>query len=69
MSVLCGLNGGEKTLCGVCGRASRRIYDRKLHWARDLSAGDARIYLEIETSYYQKLWIDDGMKKAAYPSA
>ena len=20
-------------------------------------------------SYYQKLWIDDGMKKAAYPSA
>jgi len=49
MSVLCGLNGGEKTLCGVCGRASRRIYDRKLCWVRDLSAGDARIYLEIET--------------------
>lgn len=39
----------EKTLCGVCGRASRRIYDRKLRWVRDLSAGDARIYLEIES--------------------
>jgi hypothetical protein len=22
-----------------------------------------------EMSYYRKLWIDDGMKKAAYPSA
>jgi transposase len=38
-----------KTLCGVCGRASRRIYDRKLRRVRDLSAGDARIYLEVET--------------------
>jgi hypothetical protein len=23
----------------------------------------------LKSSYYQKLWIDDGMKKAAYPSA
>jgi hypothetical protein len=44
----CGLSGGEKTVCGVCGQASRRIYDRKLRWVRDLSAGDTRIYLEIE---------------------
>ena len=36
-------------MCGVCGRASRRIYDRKLRWVRDLSAGDTRIYLEIES--------------------
>jgi transposase len=36
-------------VCGVCGRASRRIYDRKLRWVRDLSAGDTRIYLEIES--------------------
>ncbi|MGO9055766.1 MAG: transposase family protein [Candidatus Binataceae bacterium] len=33
----------------MCGRESRRIYDRKLRWVRDLSAGDARIYLEIES--------------------
>ena len=36
-------------MCGVCGQASRRIYDRKLRWVRDLSAGDTRIYLEIES--------------------
>src|SRR5713101_1661383 len=42
------LSGGEKTLCGACGRPSRRIYDRKLRQVRDLSAGDTRIYLEIE---------------------
>ena len=27
-----------------------------------------RLYFD-GTSYYRKLWIDDGMKKAAYPSA
>jgi transposase len=36
-------------VCGVCGRSSRRSYDRKLRWVRDLSAGDIRIYLEIES--------------------
>src|SRR5712672_463154 len=34
------LSGGGKTLCGACGRPSRRIYDRKLRQVRDLSAGD-----------------------------
>ena len=43
------LSGGEKTLCGACGRPSRRIYDRKLRQVRDLWAGDTRIYLEIES--------------------
>jgi transposase len=38
-----------KKPCGVCGRCSRRIYDRKLRWLRDLWAGDTRIYLEIES--------------------
>ena len=32
----------------MCGRISRGIYDRKLRWVRDLSCGDARIYLELE---------------------
>jgi hypothetical protein len=45
----CGLSGGEKTVRVVCGQASRRIYDRKLRWVRDLSAGDTRIYLQIES--------------------
>jgi len=27
------------------------------------------VFGEALASYYQKLWIDDGMKKAAYPSA
>src|SRR5258708_5447269 len=45
----CNLSGGEKTVCGVCGTASRRIYDRKLRWVRDLSARDTRIYVEIDS--------------------
>ena len=36
-------------MCGACGRPSYRIYDRKLRQVRDLSAGDTRIYLEIES--------------------
>jgi transposase len=36
-------------VCGVCGRSSPRIYDRKQRRVRDLSAGDTRIYLEIES--------------------
>jgi len=32
----------------VCGQRARRIYDRKRRRVRDLSCGDARIYLEVE---------------------
>jgi len=35
-------------MCGVCGRAQRGWYDRKVRRVRDLSCGDARIYLEFE---------------------
>jgi transposase len=38
----------KKTLCGGCGRAHRGWYDRRTRRTRDLSCGDARIYLEFE---------------------
>ena len=41
-------NDVEKNHCGVCGALVRGIYDRKVHRVRDLSCGDARMYLEIE---------------------
>lgn len=40
---------GEKTNCGVCRRIHRTFYDHKLRRVRDLSCGDFRIYLEIES--------------------
>src|SRR4051812_36778998 len=44
----CGSCAGEKTACGTCGRVQRTFYDRKTRRVRDLSCGDARVYLEIE---------------------
>ena len=41
-------NDVEKNHCGVCGALVRGIYDRKIHRVRDLSCGDARMYLEFE---------------------
>jgi len=38
----------KKTLCGCCGRAHYGWYDRRVRQVRDLSCGDARIYLELE---------------------
>ncbi|MEI7538992.1 MAG: ISL3 family transposase [Comamonadaceae bacterium] len=38
----------KKNRCGVCDTLVRSIYDRKVHRVRDLSCGDARIYLEFE---------------------
>ena len=38
----------KKTLCGNCGRAHRGWYDRRWRRTRDLSCGDAGIYLEFE---------------------
>jgi transposase len=32
----------------VCGQRSRRIYQRKVRWVRDLSTAEARVYLEVE---------------------
>ena len=37
------------------------------HFSRCISSNEC--VAEIERSYYRKLWIDDGMKRAAYPSA
>lgn len=39
----------SETVGGVCGRVSRRIYDRKPRWVREPSGGDVRIYLEAES--------------------
>lgn len=36
------------TACGICGRSHRSFYDRKVRRVRDLSSGDARVFLEIE---------------------
>ena len=36
------------TECGICGTRHRSYYDRKTRGIRDLSCGDARIYLETE---------------------
>jgi len=38
----------KKTLCGQCGTSHRSYYDKKVRKIRDLSCGDARIYLEVE---------------------
>ncbi|QQR68172.1 MAG: transposase family protein [Candidatus Brocadia sp.] len=35
-------------MCGCCGAAHRSHYDKKEQQTRDLSCGDARIYLEAE---------------------
>ncbi|MBI3734697.1 MAG: ISL3 family transposase [Chloroflexi bacterium] len=32
----------------MCGRGSRRYYDKRLRQVRDLSCGDTRVYLELE---------------------
>jgi transposase len=37
-----------KTACGTCGRVARSFYDRTVRRVRDLSCGDARVYLEFE---------------------
>ena len=38
----------KKTICGWCGTTHRSHYDKKMRRIRDLSCGDARIYLEVE---------------------
>src|SRR6266849_2622294 len=38
----------KKTACGICGRWHRSYYDTRLQVVRDLSCGDAIIYLELE---------------------
>ena len=39
---------GEKTICGVCGTIHWTARDRRNRFVRDLSCGNARIYLELE---------------------
>lgn len=43
----------KKTLCPLCSRSWRSFYDRKIRQVRDLSAGDKRVYLELEV---RRLW-------------
>jgi transposase len=43
----------KKTRCGCCGRAHSGWYDRRVRQVRDLSCGDARIYLEFEVRRVQ----------------
>jgi len=38
----------KKTACGVCGQIHRSFYDRIRRRVRDLSCGDARVYLDME---------------------
>src|ERR1700682_3304823 len=38
----------KKTICGGCGRGHSGWYDRRTRRVRDLSCGDARIFLDIE---------------------
>ncbi len=38
----------QKTACGACGRLARSFCDRTVRRVRDLSCGDARVYLEFE---------------------
>ncbi|MBM4267352.1 MAG: ISL3 family transposase [Deltaproteobacteria bacterium] len=38
----------KKTRCGACGRARRGFYDRTMRRVRDLSCGDAHVFLEFE---------------------
>src|SRR3972149_5275960 len=43
------LNRSEKkTACGCCGTVHRSYYDKTVRRIRDLSCGDARIYLDVE---------------------
>jgi hypothetical protein len=46
-------------------------YDEEEPWQAvdTLRSNGSREIFDRATSYYRKLWIDDGMKKAAYPSA
>ncbi len=43
----------KKTICGCCGAVHRTYYDKKIRRIRDLSCGDARIYLELEVRRVQ----------------
>ena len=47
------LSGYKKTACGCCGIVHRSYYDKKVRRIRDLSCGDARIYLEVEVRRVQ----------------
>ena len=38
----------KKTACGSCGRWHRGSYDQKRRRVRDLSCGDARVFLDID---------------------
>ena len=40
-------------MCGDCGRAQKGWYDRRVRHVRDLSCGNARIYLEVEVRRVQ----------------
>jgi transposase len=42
------LCGAQKKTCGCCGRVQSGWYDRKTRRVRDLSCGDARVFLELE---------------------
>jgi len=42
------LSRPQKTVCGRCDTVHRSHYDKKLRRIRDLSCGDARVYLEVE---------------------
>jgi len=39
----------KKTACGICGQWHRSYYDQRVRRIRDLSCGDKRVYLEVET--------------------
>jgi transposase len=41
-------SGGQKTVCGGCGRVHRSWYDRTRRRVRDPSCEDLRIYLDLE---------------------
>ncbi|MBU4320662.1 MAG: transposase family protein [Nitrospinae bacterium] len=43
-----GLIVPKKMACGCCGTVHRGYYDKTVRRIRDLSCGDARIYLEVE---------------------
>ncbi|MGH7015121.1 MAG: transposase family protein [Stellaceae bacterium] len=38
----------KRTACGRCGRIHSGWYDRRIRRVRDLSCGDARVFLEVE---------------------
>jgi len=47
------LIGHKKTTCGCCGTIHRSYYDKTVRRIRDLSCGDARIYLGVEVQRVQ----------------